>query len=101
MRVIISPEAEQDANDIYDWREDEPRADPLVFARELADACLALKTKALIRPVFTICEGVPVRRWLLKQSEHHIYYEVDAAQGIVRIIRIWGARRGSGPTLKV
>jgi hypothetical protein len=38
-------------------------------------------------------------RLLLPRTEQHLYYSVDKAGGVVRVITIWGARRGRPPRL--
>jgi hypothetical protein len=40
-----------------------------------------------------------IRRWLLKKTEQHVYYEADIKQDAITVLRVWGARRGRSPKL--
>ena len=44
-------------------------------------------------------KGELVRRLLLEKSKNHVYYVVRDADGIVHVVAIHGAVRGSGPDL--
>jgi plasmid stabilization system protein ParE len=40
-----------------------------------------------------------MRRVLMSETHHHIYFYVDEAKRTVVIVAVWGAPRGSGPKL--
>jgi plasmid stabilization system protein ParE len=40
-----------------------------------------------------------VRRLLLPQSEHHLYYRYRAKRGELLVLAVWGAGREKGPKL--
>jgi hypothetical protein len=40
-----------------------------------------------------------MRRVLMSQTHHHVYFYVDEAKPRVVIVAVWGAPRGSGPKL--
>ena len=42
---------------------------------------------------------VGVRKLLLWRTQHHLYYRVDEARSVVKIVAIWHTSRGSGPPL--
>lgn len=42
-----------------------------------------------------------VRRFLLRRSRYHVYYEYDVAADLVRVVSVWGAVRGQGPDLRL
>lgn len=99
MKLVFSPEAEQDVEKIDAWwRENGPDA-PRMFAEELAGVCLQIQRKPLIVRPYREQRGVVIRRWLMKRTERHVYFEADAERGVVTVLRVWGARRGRGPKL--
>lgn len=40
-----------------------------------------------------------VRRLLLQETQHHIYYVFDSARSQVIVLAVWSTRRGTGPPL--
>jgi plasmid stabilization system protein ParE len=99
VKLVFSPEAEQDVEKIDAWwRENRPDA-PRMFAEELAGVCLQIQRKPLIVRPYREQRGVVIRRWLMKRTERHVYFEADVERGLVTVLRVWGARRGRGPKL--
>jgi hypothetical protein len=35
----------------------------------------------------------------MHQTQNHVYYRVDNAKQVVRVLAVWGAPRKRGPTL--
>lgn len=100
MKLVFSPEAEQDVEEIDAWwRENRPAA-PRLFAEELAAACGEIQRNPLILKPYREMRGVVIRRRLLKRSERHVYFEADVALGVITVLRVWGARRGRDPKLR-
>lgn len=99
MKLVFSAEADQDVEktDAW-WRENRPDA-PRLFAEELAGVCSEILRKPLILRPYRERRGVVIRRWLMRKTERHVYFEADVERGVVTVLRVWGARRGRGPKL--
>ena len=69
------------------------------FVEELASVCEAILRKPLILKPYRDRRGIVVRRWRLEETEQHVYYTADVVNGLIIVLRIWGARRGRGPRL--
>jgi hypothetical protein len=52
-----------------------------------------------IGSVYTVVDGVPVRRVLLRKTKTHVYYSVDDDAERVKVLAVWGAPKGRGPKL--
>jgi plasmid stabilization system protein ParE len=98
--VRIEPQALERIDTINAWwREHRPHA-PNLFDDEL-DACLERLPNIAGKRGFytTMPDGTDVWRELLKRSQQHVYYWIDDEAGIVHVISVWGAKRGSRPPL--
>jgi plasmid stabilization system protein ParE len=40
-----------------------------------------------------------LRRFLMMETRHHVYFHVDQLGDSVVILAVWGAQRGRGPSL--
>jgi hypothetical protein len=49
--------------------------------------------------MYTLLDGLPVRRVLLPKTGIHVYYSIDVDHGVVMILAVWGAPKGRGPFL--
>jgi hypothetical protein len=49
--------------------------------------------------MYTVLDGLPVRRVLLRKTRTHVYYPVDHDAELVKILAVWGAPKGRGPKL--
>ncbi len=99
MKLIFSPEAEQDAEEIDAWWRENRLDAPRLFAEELAGTCDEIRRKPLILKPYREQSGVVIRRWLLRRTEQHVYYAADMQAETITVLRIWGARRKRGPKL--
>lgn len=95
-RVLLAPEAREQAR-IIDawWRENRPSA-PELFVAELSSAISTLASAPKAGTPFSH-QLKGVRRLLLRSTRHHIYYR--AKDEAVVILAIWSSVRGSGPDL--
>lgn len=82
------------------WQENRPEA-PNLFLEELADAPALLIDSPGIGSPFRHRAIPDVRRFHLPRTRHHVYYVHDAGTGEVVILAIWGSSRGSGPVLRM
>lgn len=96
MNVRLTPEAEAQAEacDAW-WRENRDVRD--LFARELRDTKARLVSKPKIGTVYTILDGKPMRRVLMRKTGHHVYFVADHDEIIVHAA--WGASKEHGPRL--
>ena len=88
MRLLFSPEAEQDIERIDSWWRENRQKAPDLFAQELAKACEDIQRRPLILKPYTERRGVVIRRWLLKKTEQHVYYEADIKQDAITVLRV-------------
>jgi len=97
MKIAFTPEAAQQADYCDSWWREHRSSNPGLFARELADAQAMLVAMPGIGPVYTVLDGRPVRRIMLRKTRNHLYYVVEA--DCVIIHSVWGAPKGRGPNL--
>lgn len=72
MKLVFSPEADQDVEKIDAWwRENRPDA-PRLFAEELAGVCGEILRKPLIVRPYRERRGVVIRRWLMRKTERSV-----------------------------
>lgn len=93
-RVLLAPEARDQARAIDAWwRENRPSA-PGLFGEELASAISLLSSAPEAgKPYSRGMEGL--RRLLLRSTRNHLYYRVKGDD--VLVVAIWSSVRGSGP----
>jgi hypothetical protein len=72
MKLVFTPEAEQQADECDTWWRQHRDARDL-FARELADAKTLLRRAPNVGSKDTVLDGLPVRRVLLPKTGAHIY----------------------------
>lgn len=97
-RIVVTPEAEEQARAIDTWWRRERPAAPALFAEEFA-ASLALLGDAPFAGRRYRHTTVPeVRRLLLRSTRYHVYYRPHESHLVV--LAVWSAIRGSGPELK-
>jgi hypothetical protein len=78
MRIIFTLEAEQHADYCDSWWREHRPSNPGLFARELAEAKVLMVGMPSIGPVYTMLDGRPVRRIMLRKTRNHLYYVVEA-----------------------
>ncbi len=99
MKLVFTPEAERQANEMDDWwREHRPDARDL-FAREFAEARELILGTPSVGVTYTAASGKTARRVLLPKTRNHVYFEVDEQRDLVIVLAVWGAPRRRGPPL--
>jgi plasmid stabilization system protein ParE len=99
VKVRFSPGAQRRVKFVATWwRKNRPSA-PTLFEDELGTVIEILKNEPLRGAEYQTRGGEIIRRTLLKNSAQHVYYSVDADNGVIVIYSVWGARRGRGPKL--
>lgn len=97
-RVLIAPEARDQARLIDAWwREHRPRA-PRLFEEELANALALLAGVSKVGRPYGQSRLPGVRRFLLRSSRYHIYYRTE--DDTVMVLALWSSVRGTGPDLR-
>ena len=97
-RVVVTPEAYQQALTINTWWRAERTAAPQLFSQELADALDLIGSVPQAGRRYPHLTLPDVRRVLLRSSRYHVYYKTH--EDAVIILAVWSAIRGSGPELK-
>jgi plasmid stabilization system protein ParE len=98
MKLVFTPEAEEQADECDRWwREHRDAKD--IFARELAGTRTLLREAPNIGSMYTVLDGLPVRRVLLRKTRTHVYYSVDGDAELVTVLAVWGAPKGRAPKL--
>lgn len=97
MRVELSDEAKRQAREENTWWRKNRDAKGL-FTEELRAARKALRDGPK-HQVYAYIDGEPVRRMLLEKTRCHVYYVILERENLVRIVAVWGGRRGRGPRL--
>jgi hypothetical protein len=99
MRIIITPEAASliEARKCW-WRENRPATADL-FDAEFLEAVALVAEKPTLFAVFTHIGDRRIRRILMEKTACHLYFEIDDAAAIVKVVSAWGARRSRRPHL--
>ena len=98
MKLNISKRARLRAEKIDErWRSE---ADyPHLFAQELYERLMQLSETPQIGSPWPTERRPNLKRLLLEKTQYHIYFEVDERKQEIRILTVWGARRGRTPKL--
>jgi plasmid stabilization system protein ParE len=79
------------------WREHADHPD--VFYREILDAVEYLETVSSPGTPCPTPKRPKLKRVLLEKSRCHIYFELEPASEVVRVLTVWDGRRERGPRL--
>jgi hypothetical protein len=99
VKVRISAPAKVQSRAISAWWRKNRQASPELFAREMAEARRLLSRTPELGAPYLERDGVLVRRILLRNTRHHVYYEIDRANGVVMILAVWGTPKINEPSL--
>lgn len=99
MKVRISAPAKVQSRAISAWWRKNRQAAPKLFAQEMAEARRLLSRNPELGAPYVERDGVLVRRILLRNTRHHVYYEIDRPNGVVMILAAWGTPKGGEPPL--
>jgi len=80
------------------WVDNRPTA-PGLFADELAAAFGRLASFPHAGTEYPHSTVAGIRRLLLQRTRYHVYYLTDDTEGVVSVLAVWHASRGSGPPL--
>jgi plasmid stabilization system protein ParE len=98
VRIVVTPEAEEQARTIDSWWRNERPAAPGLFTEELAAAFALLGEAPEAGRRYPHPTVSDVRRILLRSSRYHVYYRLN--ENDVVILAVWSGVRGVGPELR-
>jgi plasmid stabilization system protein ParE len=99
VKLVFTTAAEAQAEEIDTWWREHREKAPDLFARELAEACELISSKPTLGTAYETSSGESVLRVRLPKTRHHLYFNVDAEDGTVIVLAIWGAPRREGPEM--
>ena len=99
MKVEYTSEAARLAEAIQEWWIANRDKNPDLFSDELDRANAALTYLPKRRKVHRVINGIEVRRFALKKTQHHLYYHVIDDEEVVRVIAVWGMPKKGEPDL--
>jgi plasmid stabilization system protein ParE len=80
------------------WAENRPAA-PDLFAREFKEILEHIRSTPGAGVRWPTATRPSLRRILMPRTLNHIYFRVDDAKGVIRVLAVWGAPRERGPKL--
>ena len=80
------------------WAENRPAA-PTLFEEELYRTLRLISELPEAGVRWPTARNPRLRRVLMSESHHHVYFYVDPPGDSVVILTVWGAQRGRGPSL--
>lgn len=98
VRIVVTPEAEEQVRAIDTWWRNERPAAPGLFSEELAAAFALLGDAPQAGRRYPHATVSDVRRVLLRACRYHVYYRLHENDAVV--LAVWSAVRGVGPELK-
>ena len=99
MKVDISKRARRASDRIDEWWSAHGD-DPKLYARELLIAIGHLETVAEPGTPWPTARRPRIRRLLLPKSKCHLYFEIDEARQVIKLLTIWDGRRGRSPSFR-
>jgi hypothetical protein len=97
MRILFTPEAEEQAEYCDTWWRRNRLGSPDLFAQELAQAKVLLQKAPDIGSIYATIDDVVFRRLLMRKTRHHLYYVLVPDKDCLTIHSVWGAPREQGP----
>lgn len=98
MKIQVTAPAQRQADQMDRWWRAHRDAAGL-FAQEFAAALSRILADPEHGGIYVERGGVIVRRVRMPKTRNHVYYELDAAAGVVKILAVWGAPKRRGPKL--
>ena len=80
------------------WAANRPDA-PTLFIDELEDTFNRICQMPSSGVGWPTPSRPTLRRILLVRTQNHVYFRVDEAKQVVRVLAVWGAPKGEGPKL--
>lgn len=99
VRLEVAKRAKQQVARIELWWKDNRPSAPRLFAEELESTLQLICESPGVGMSWPSARCPGIRRAFMPKTGHHVYFRVDEARGVVRVMAVWGAPRGSGPRL--
>jgi len=96
--VRTTPEAEAQIRAVDDWWRKNRLASPDLFEEELSTSFEMIGRAPNIGRLYRLSPIPDTRRVVLKATRYHVYYVPLVAE--VRVLAVWHAKRGAGPSLR-
>jgi len=80
------------------WAENRPAA-PALFEEELVRTLRLISEQPEAGVRWPTAKNPRLRRVLMTETHHHVYFQVDQPGNTVVVLTVWGAQRGRGPSL--
>jgi plasmid stabilization system protein ParE len=97
--VRTTPEADDQVRVIDNWWQRHRIAAPTLFLDELEAAFSLIGHAPDVGRSYRRSPIVGTRRVLLPRTRYHVYYV--QLEGVVLVLAVWHAKRGSGPPLRL
>jgi plasmid stabilization system protein ParE len=99
LQVRISHAARSELRELVSWwRTHRPKA-PGHLAWELKRVLILLADAPNIGTLYPHRSGANIRRFRLRRTPYHVFYEVDEAGTLVTVLAVWSSMRRTGPPL--
>jgi plasmid stabilization system protein ParE len=99
VKVRITRRAEAHVNRRRAWWAENRLAAPALFDDEFDGVLRLISDMPGAGVMWPTARNPRMRRVLMSETHHHVYFYVDEAKKTVVIVAVWGAPRGSGPRL--
>lgn len=99
MKLRIGKRAQEQAARIGQWWAEHREKAPDLFFDELEATFRFLCHEPNAGVRWPTQRRPTLRRILMPRTQNHVYFMVDTAANVVRVLAIWGAPRGKTPKL--
>jgi plasmid stabilization system protein ParE len=99
VKLWIGKRAQEQAAKIGQWWATHREAAPNLFIDELETTFRFLCSERGAGVRWPTPRRPTLRRILMPRSRNHVYFVVDEAADVIRVLAIWGAPRGKTPKL--
>jgi hypothetical protein len=100
MRVVATSEALAQLETRKRWWRANRSATADLFEQEFSEAIALISERPELFPMHRRIGQREIRRVLMEKTACHLYYELDKAAEVVRVVSAWGATRGLPPSLR-
>jgi plasmid stabilization system protein ParE len=97
VNVRVTKRAQAQIDRAAKWWDENRDLEPEAFDEDLAKAFLLLRAEPRIGTPASSTRAQGVRRLHLARIRYHLYYRIRV--GVVEVLALWHASRGSGPSL--
>jgi plasmid stabilization system protein ParE len=98
MRLEVAKRAQREAKRLGQWWLENRDKAPELFEQELAAAYNLILHNPEIGQTYRVSRNRRIQRVLMPGTKNHVYYH-RKSEDLVRVVSVWGARRGRGPKL--